>query len=180
VVLAEEGRALHHRPFIGIVLLVGVLLCNSPPTRAGDVAEQVAELLAEAKGYWTENSFYLALERLGEASRLAPRDARVYKFQGDLLMTLRRNQEALASYRQAAELAPDALEIHWAIWALLDRLGGQQPAILSLQDIARLDPANPLVHIRLARALSQVDRLEDHRVERGAFRDVGPVGTRAL
>lgn len=152
---------LHHRPFIGMVLLAGVLLYGSPSTRAGDVAGQVAELLAEAEGYRAESSFYLALERLREASRLAPHDARVYKLRGDLLMTLRRNHEALASYRQAADAAPDALEIHWAIWALLDRLGGQQQAILSLQEIARLDPANPLVHVRLARALSQVDRLEE-------------------
>lgn len=152
---------LHHRPFIGMVLLVGVLLCGSPPTRAGDEAEQVAKLLAEAEGYRAENSFYLALERLREASRLAPHDARVYKLRGDLLMTLRRNHEALASYRQAAEATPDALEIHWAIWALLDRLGEQQQAILSLQEITRLDPANPLVHIRLARALSQMNRLEE-------------------
>jgi tetratricopeptide (TPR) repeat protein len=129
--------------------------------RAGDVAEPVADLLAEAEIYWGENSFYLALERLREAARLAPRDARIHKLRGDLLMTLRQNQEALASYRLAAEAAPNAIEIHWAIWALLDRMGGQQQAIVSLQEIARLDPANPLVHIRLARALSQVDRLEE-------------------
>ncbi len=43
-----------------------------------------------------------------------------------------RFDEALAAYRRAAELAPDAIEVHWATWSLLDRLGAQDQALTAI------------------------------------------------
>ncbi|WP_447974470.1 tetratricopeptide repeat protein [Nitrospira sp. Kam-Ns4a] len=123
--------------------------------------EGIGPILAEAEAFLHQGTLYLALERLREAARLAPGDYRLYKVRGDVLMSFRRNEEAVAAYREAAARAPDALDVQWALWALLDRMGAQRQAIESLQEIVRLDPDNPLAHLRLARALSQADRLED-------------------
>lgn len=90
-----------------------------------------------------------------------PNDFRVHKAHGDFLTANRRNQEAVAAYRRAADLAPDALAVHWAMWSLFDRMGAQDQAILSLKEIVRLDSDNPLAHLRLAKALRNVDRLEE-------------------
>lgn len=47
------------------------------------------------------------------------------------------------------------------MWSLFDRLGAQDQAILSLKEIVRLDPDNSLAHLRLAKTLRNVDRLEE-------------------
>lgn len=140
---------------------IGLLVCGVglfPPSAKG---EDLSAVLAEAEDFVHQNTLYLALERLREAARLAPGDYRIPKLRGDVLMSFRRNEEAVAAYREAAVLGPEALDVHWALWALLDRMGAHHQALASLKDIARLDPDNPLAHLRLAKGLSQVDRLEE-------------------
>lgn len=142
---------------LGVFFLLSVLTFPSSPS----AAEDMAELLANAEAFLHENTLYLALERLREAARVAPQDYRVHKIHGDVLMSFRRNQEALMAYREAVAAVPDALDAHWALWSLLDRMGAYHPAIESLKEIVRIDPDNALVYLRLARALSQADRLEE-------------------
>ncbi len=158
----EPGLTLGRRRVRGRRVLLPVLLASvlgGPLDPAAD--EGIGPILAEAEAFLHQGTLYLALERLREAARLAPGDYRLYKVRGDVLMSFRRNEEAVAAYREAAARAPDALDVQWALWALLDRMGAQRQAIESLQEIVRLDPDNPLAHLRLARALSQADRLED-------------------
>lgn len=138
------------------VLLFAVLLINSVLA-----AEDPSELAIQSKRLRQDGALYRSLDLLEEAARAAPTDYRIHKERGDLLMTLRRNQEAIVSYQEAIRLAPDAREVYWSLWALLDRMSLQDEAIVALKAIIRLDPDNPLAHIRVARALSQLDRLEE-------------------
>lgn len=124
-------------------------------------ANDSSPLIAELSHAWQQGRSKDITDRFDEALRRAPQDYRVHKAYGDFLTANRRNQEALAAYRRSAQLAPDALEVYWATWSLLDRMGAQDQAILSLKEVVRLDSENPLAHLRLANALRNVDRLEE-------------------
>lgn len=154
--IADSRRG---RLFRRVIITSLLCLLGLPWSVSAD--NDLGHILADAQAFLHEGTIYLALERLKEATRVAPNDYRVHKLRGDVLMSFRRNQEAVAAYRKAAELAPAALEVHWALWALLDRMAAHRQAILTLQEIARLDPENPLAHLRLARAYGQSDRLEE-------------------
>lgn len=124
-------------------------------------ADDFAKLLTDLSQAWQQGRSKDIADRFDEALRVSPNDWRVQKAYGDFLTANRRNQEALAAYRRAAELAPNALNVHWAMWSLFDRMGDQDRAILSLQEVTRLDSENPLAHLRLAKALRNVERLEE-------------------
>ncbi len=131
---------------------------------AGSAEGSAQDLLSEAQAYWEAYQYEQALEKLEEAAGVAPTDYRIYKARGDYLMPLRRQDEAIAAYRRASSLAPDdraALPVQWSLWAVLDRTGKQEEALQSLQEIVRLDRDNPLAHLRLAKTLRRVDRLEE-------------------
>lgn len=143
-------------------LVAGIVLALSlTPHAVAMAAEDLSGLIAELSQAWQQGRSKDFADRFDEALRLVPQDYRVHKAYGDFLTANRRNQEALAAYRRAAELAPNALDVHWAMWSLFDRMGDQNRAILSLQEVARLDPENPLARLRLAKALRNVERLEE-------------------
>jgi tetratricopeptide (TPR) repeat protein len=137
-----------------------IVLCAGLPTDT-PAAEDLSRLIAELSQAWQQGRSKDIADRFDEALQRITQDHRVHKAYGDFLTANRRNQEALTAYWRAAELAPDALDVHWATWSLLDRLGAQDQAILRLKEIVRLDPNNPLAHLRLAKALRNVDRLEE-------------------
>jgi tetratricopeptide (TPR) repeat protein len=137
-----------------------IVLCAGLPTDM-PAAEDISRLIAELSQAWQQGRSKHISDRFDEALQLIPQDYRVHKAYGDFLTANRLNQEALAAYRRAAELAPNAIEVHWATWSLLDRMAAQDRAILSLKEIVRLDPANPLAHLRLAKTLQNEDRLEE-------------------
>jgi tetratricopeptide (TPR) repeat protein len=137
-----------------------IVLCAGLPTDT-PAAEDISRLIAELSQAWQQGRSKYIADRFDEALQRIPQDYRVHKAYGDFLTANRRNQEALTAYRRASELAPHALDVHWATWSLLDRMGVQDQAILSLKAIVRLDPNNPLAYLRLARALRNVDRLEE-------------------
>ncbi len=148
------------RPRVHRVVGLLMALCISLPPGAAAV-DDVTNLLADLSLAWQQGRSKDIADRFDEALRLAPRTYRLHKAYGDFLTANRRNQEAVAAYRRAAELAPDSLVVHWAIWSLFDRMGDQDHAILSLKEVTRLDWENPLAHLRLAKALRNVDRLEE-------------------
>ncbi|WP_187299278.1 tetratricopeptide repeat protein [Nitrospira moscoviensis] len=143
-------------------LAAGIVLALSlTPHTVATATEDLSGLIAELNQAWQQGRSKDIADRFDEALRIVPNDYRVHKAYGDFLTANRRNQEALAAYRRAAELAPNALDVHWAMWSLFDRMGDQNRAILGLQEVARLDPENPLARLRLAKALRNVDRLEE-------------------
>ena len=146
----------------GAQLAVGMVVAISvTPLTVATAEENLSGLIAELSRAWQQGRSKDIADRFDEALRIVPKDYRVHKAHGDFLTANRRNQEALAAYRRAADLAPDALAVHWSMWSLFDRMGDQDRAIRSLQEVTRLDPDNPLAHLRLAKALRNVDRLEE-------------------
>ncbi len=143
-------------------LAAGIVLALSlTPHTVVTAAEDLSGLIALLNQAWQQGRSKDIADRFDEALRIAPNDFRIHKAYGDFLTANRRNEEAVAAYRRAAELAPNALDVHWAMWSLFDRAGDQNRAILSLQEVTRLDSENPLAHLRLAKALRNVDRLEE-------------------
>ncbi len=148
-------------------LLCGLALLSLSGTAsgaAGSVEGSAQDLLNEAHAYWEAYQYEQALEALHEAALVDPSDYRIYKARGDYLMPLRRQEEAIAAYRTATTLVQDdaaALRVEWSLWAFLDRIGKQEEALRSLQNIVRLDRENPLAHLRLATTLRRLDRLEE-------------------
>lgn len=101
--------------------------------------------MAEADELLEKCQFHATLNHLDEALQRFPTSSDLHKKRGDVLMILGRNHEALASYRQALTLAPDWIDGHWGLWALLDRLSSNPDLeIDSLFGIADLDSHNPL------------------------------------
>ena len=150
--------------FTGL-LLVGVLTVLTFPSSfalAAQPTEEVKPFLLEAEELLEEFQFLAALNQLEKALQGVPTSPRLHKKRGDVLMILGDNQEALLAYRQALTLAPDFLEGHWALWALLNRLSlDPDLALDSLSQIAGLDNHNPLAQIRVARKLRELQRFED-------------------
>jgi Flp pilus assembly protein TadD len=133
---------------------VGIALVLALTPHAGTAAEDRPNLIADLSQAWQQGrskDVVVSADRFDEALRIAPNDYRVHKAHGNFLTANRRNQGALVAYCRAAELAPNAIEVHRAMWSLFDRLGAQDQAIRRLKEIVQLDPANALVHLRLAK-----------------------------
>lgn len=78
-----------------------------------------------------------------------------------MLATSRHTEAALQSYETVLASIPTALDVRWAKWSVLVRSGQVEEAVIELQRIAAIEPQNPLIHLRLARELRKLDRLEE-------------------
>lgn len=78
-----------------------------------------------------------------------------------MLATSRQTAAALESYDTVLASIPASLDVRWAKWSVLVRSGQVEEAVAELQRIATIDPQNPLIHLRLARELRKLDRLEE-------------------
>ena len=102
-------------------LAVGLMLAFSPSVCAtAATTEDVSRLVAELSQAWQQGRSKDIADRFGEAQRLAPQGYRISKAYGDFLTTNRRNQEAMAAYRRAAELAPTLVKCSIGVSCLTD------------------------------------------------------------
>ncbi|MDT7043673.1 tetratricopeptide repeat protein [Candidatus Nitronereus thalassa] len=152
--------------FLLFVLLFDAILTPLFPAHSGALQDQptknVTKLMVEAEALLNQFQFQATLNHLDKAIQLFPKSPDLHKKRGDVLMILRQNQESLSAYRQALTLAPDFLEGHWALWALLDRLSrNPEEALQTLIQIAALDAQNPLIQLRVARKLRELRRFEE-------------------
>jgi tetratricopeptide (TPR) repeat protein len=115
----------------------------------------------QARDAWMNGSPNRALEILDQGMREFPQFSLLQKLRGDVLTTIRRNQEALEAYDAVLQDEPESLGVRWAKWSVLTRLGEGDLAIAEFQRIAKREHNNPLVHLRLARELRKLDRLEE-------------------
>ena len=118
-------------------------------------------MATQARVEWMNGSPNHALEIIDQGLGEFPQFFPLQKLRGDILTTIRRNQEALEVYGALLQGEPEAIEVRWAKWSVLTRLGDGDLAIAELQRIAQREPKNPLVHLRLARELRKLDRLEE-------------------
>ena len=145
---------------LGMVVLVA--LCTGVEILAQDQEMISGEVVAkQAKAAWMEGSPNHALDLLDQGIREFPLSALLQKLRGNILSTIRRNQEALEAYEAVLQGEPESLGVRWAKWSVLTRLGEGDLAIEELRRIAKSESDNPLVHLRLAQELRKLDRLEE-------------------
>lgn len=120
--------------------------------------DKVAHRASEA---WFDGSSPLALDILEQGLHEHSHSLAFRKLRGDILTTTRRNQEALEEYEAILKETPESLDVRWAKWSVLTRLGNGDLAITELERIAQTVPSNPLVPLRLAQELRKLDRLEE-------------------
>lgn len=138
-----------------------VALSTGPVAHANDVALSPISIAEQAQTAWDSGAIMAALELVDKGIRTHPEAVTLYKLRGDILSTFRDSQEALYNYDKALSAEPAALDIRWAKWSLLVRLGLDEDAVAELRDIARIDTNNPLIHLRHAQELRKLDRLEE-------------------
>ncbi len=114
-----------------------------------------------ARTAWLDGSSMRALDILDQRLRENPHILSFQKLRGDILTTIRRHPEALDAYETVLQGKPESLEVRWARWSVLTRIGKGDLAIAELQGLAQRDANNPLVHLRLAQELRKFDRLEE-------------------
>ncbi|RMH34126.1 MAG: tetratricopeptide repeat protein [Nitrospirae bacterium] len=147
---------------VSIVLIMFVFGSGVSGARAAEPGESVEPVVREVRALLDEYQFQAALDVLTRAIGHTPAAAPLHKLSGDVLMILRRHEEALSAYRQAVKLAPEWVDAQWALWALLTRVSADPEEVLStLQAITRVEAENPLVHLRLGRTLHELKRYED-------------------
>lgn len=144
----------------GILLLVMALTgplasAQNPPMPSED---QVA---ADARTAWENVGIARALEILEQGIQDHPDGLVLHKLRGDILAASRHPHDAAKSYDEVLTRNPAALDVRWAKWSVLLRSGEREEAIAELRSIARIDPRNPLIHLRLAQELRRLDRLEE-------------------
>lgn len=149
-----------------IAMLLGVplvlTLAMGPLASAEDRQVLSEEAVAErAIGAWESGAINGALDILDQGIQDHPRSLALYKLRGDILTTFRRPREAVAAYETVLAGEPAALDVRWAKWSVLIRSGWGQESIAELQRIAQIDSRNPLVHLRLAQELRNLDRLDE-------------------
>ncbi len=158
--------------FLVIFIFFNPHLSGSEP---GPPAHAVNQSIAAVDELLEQFQFQATLNHLDKSLQIFPASPRLLMKRGDVLMILRQNQEALASYRQALTLSPDCLKCHWALWALINRLGIDPDLELdSLFHMADLDSRNPLAQIRVARKLREQGRFEESVVHFGRAVEIDP------
>jgi tetratricopeptide (TPR) repeat protein len=118
-------------------------------------------LASQAKAAWLNGSPNRALNIIENGILEFPESFLLQKIRGDILTTIRRNEEALEAYKAVLHNEPGSLGVRWAKWSVLTRLGEGDLAIEELRSIAQRDFDNPLIHLRLAHELRKLDRLEE-------------------
>jgi tetratricopeptide (TPR) repeat protein len=149
-----------------IAILLGVplvlALTMGPVAFAEDPQVLSEEKVAErVKGAWESGAVHGALDILDQGIQVHPHSLRLHKLRGDIFATIRRPREAVAAYETVLAGKPTALDVRWAKWSVLIRSGWGQESIAELQRIAQVDSRNPLIHLRLAQELRNLDRLEE-------------------
>lgn len=141
--------------FLMAVGAQAVAFASESPLRS---ESQVAQ---HAKTAWEQGTIDLALGILEQGIQDHPQALALYHLRGDMLATSRHTEAALESYNTVLARIPAALDVRWAKWSVLVRSGQVEEAVTELQRIAAIDPDNPLIHLRLARELRKLDRLEE-------------------
>ncbi|MBI4002494.1 MAG: tetratricopeptide repeat protein [Nitrospira defluvii] len=151
-------------PYCGILiaLLLPVTLAENPLASASDLPLRTETQVAQrAQVAWEQGTIDLALDILDQGLHDNPQALALHQLRGDMLATSRHTEAALQSYETVLASIPTALDVRWAKWSVLVRSGQIEESVSELQRIAAVDRQNPLIHLRLARELRKLDRLEE-------------------
>ncbi|ULA58466.1 MAG: TPRREGION domain-containing protein [Nitrospira sp.] len=148
------------------VLVVTLILALIAGAGSGASATDIplrseGQIAQHAKAAWEQGTIDLALGIVEQGIQDHPRALALHQLRGDMLATSRQTAAALESYDTVLASIPASLDVRWAKWSVLVRSGQVEEAVAELQRIATIDPQNPLIHLRLARELRKLDRLEE-------------------
>ncbi|ALA57912.1 tetratricopeptide repeat protein [Nitrospira moscoviensis] len=149
-------------PAVGLAATATTAFFPGSSAFAEEPGKSSEERLADdAKTVWESGAVTPALDMLDEEIRRHPDALALMKLRGDILATTRGPREAVAAYETVLARNPQALDVRWAKWSVLVRGGQAEEAAAELGRLADADPANPLIHLRLAQELRKLDRLEE-------------------
>lgn len=159
-------RCIRSRCLVQAILLICLIVMFFAPALAQEeTGKREEHILATAREAWLEGNSVQALDILTDGVQAFPQFIDFQKLRGDILTTVRRNEEALEAYENVLQHDPGSLGVRWSKWSLLIRMGQPDMAIEEFQRIAKQDGQNPLVHVRLAHELRTLDRLEESAKE---------------
>ncbi|MFO0773934.1 MAG: tetratricopeptide repeat protein [Nitrospiraceae bacterium] len=168
--MSQHSRWSHVAPLTVVAVSFAAMLMGLAlgAVQSGLAAEQttatVHDTIRRTNQLWDRGTPGSALELLDQALRSDPRSTPALKLRGDIQSAIRRQADAVESYRRAldSDITPTGIrETRWALWSLLLRTGKADEAASLLKTIATADPHNPITHLRLAQDLRKIDRLED-------------------
>ena len=142
-------------------VLLFILFMFSAPALAERPIDTEDRLVDRANVAWEDGAVSSALDIVTQGLRENPNSLKLKKLHGDILATTRRDQEALQAYQEILGTTPKDLQVRWAKWGVLLRLGRGDEASTELEQIAKQDANNPLAPYRLAQDLRKLDRLEE-------------------
>ncbi len=147
---------------LSVMLLVTLIAETGSVASPNDIPLRSESQIAQhAKAAWEQGTTALALGIVEQGIHEHPHALALHQLRGDMLATSRQTEAALDSYDTVLARVPAALDVRWAKWSVLVRSGQVEEAVAELQRIAAIDPHNPLIHLRLARELRKLDRLEE-------------------
>jgi tetratricopeptide (TPR) repeat protein len=134
-------------------------------------ATRIEAELAAAMKAWPQ-----ALGRFGALGLAAPRDGGAHAGEGLALLGLRRHEDAIAAYRECAEVTPWLAECRLGLGIALRESDRAEEALVPLAEAATLDALDPRVPLETARTLRALLR----RDEAAAFSARGELLTQRL
>ena len=165
LVAVRGDRPIHRhvqRLVLSVMLLLMLIAETDSVASPNDIPLNPESQIAQhAKAAWEQGTIALALGIVEQGIYEHPHALALHQLRGDMLATSRQTEAALESYDTVLARVPAALDVRWAKWSVLVRSGHVEEAVAELQRIAAIDPHNPLIHLRLARELRKLDRLEE-------------------
>ncbi len=122
-----------------------------------------------------------------EAARLAkgminafPEYPLGWKISGAVFKQMGKSEDALASMRKAATLAPEEAEVHYNLGILLQEAGRQEEALISYKLALKINPNLARAHYNLGIVLRDVGRTEDAEASYRRALEIDPGHAKAL
>lgn len=140
---------------------LGWLFGNAPFVEGRVRSGEVEAIVVQSQTLLAEGNPQQALSLVQDGLDRFPDSMTLYVLEGEIYASLRKIDRALESYEAALRGYPHSLKARWARWALLTRQGNLNLAVRELRHLQRFDQNNPLLHLRLARELRKLDRLEE-------------------
>jgi tetratricopeptide (TPR) repeat protein len=119
-------------------------------------AASVEELHERALACFSTNRLPEAESLCRQALVVASRNAGVLNLLGQVLLKLRRPEEATTLFSQAIELEPDLANLHFNLALAYQGSGKTAEAIQSVQQAISLDPKVPVLHAKLGQLLCTI------------------------
>jgi serine/threonine-protein kinase len=172
IALLYSARRRHPQDFLLGIELARALRHTHPsqPAEAAAQYEAAVAMRPSSVEAWHEFGQTLindlhdpqrALELFEAAVRRSPGDGHMHFHLANVLTTLKRDDQAIASYRRSLELEPD-YAIAWCdLGVSLDRTGAVEEAIASYDRAIELDPSSPHAHFDRGISLEKLARHED-------------------